>query len=175
MFYTDLKTALEVRGLNDFEGAFAAARQGRAEGLTVLAGPVTGFHQARLVDRAAQSRLPTIDSERVFVEAGGLMSYAVSSRDMNRRAAYYVDRILKGTNPADLPVEQPGISANRLYGFERFNLQNVDTQTFGRRSGSEGDLRARRSSRQEGGPTGFPVVIGKFLAPRNYTLLYKQL
>jgi len=99
--------ALEVRGPDDFAGAFAAARKGRADGLTVLAGPVSLFHRARLVDLAAQSRLPTMYYERMFVEADGLMSYSASDRDMHRRAAYYVDRILKGANPADLPVEQP--------------------------------------------------------------------
>ena len=98
---------LEVRGPDDFEGAFAAARKGGAGGLTVLADPVSHFHRARLVDLAAQSRLPTMYWERVFVEAGGLMSYAASDRDLYRRAAYYVDRILKGAKPADLPVEQP--------------------------------------------------------------------
>jgi putative ABC transport system substrate-binding protein len=99
--------ALEVRGRDDFEGAFAAARQGRADGLAILADPVTFDYRARFVDLVAQSRLPTIYWDRVFAEAGGLMSYAASSRDMNRRAAYYVDRILKGGKPADLPVEQP--------------------------------------------------------------------
>jgi putative ABC transport system substrate-binding protein len=100
--------ALEVRGPDDFEGAFAAARQGRADGLTVLAGPGTDSdHRARLVDLAAQSQLPTMYQAREFVEAGGLMSYAASDRGMVRRAAYYVDRILKGAKPADLPVEQP--------------------------------------------------------------------
>ena len=99
--------ALEARGPDDFAGAFAAALKGGAGGLTVLEDPVTRFQRARLVDLAAQSRLPTISNERVFVEAGGLMSYAASDRDMHRRAAYYVDRILKGAKPADLPVEQP--------------------------------------------------------------------
>jgi putative ABC transport system substrate-binding protein len=99
--------ALEVRGPDDFEGAFAAALQGGAGGLTVLADPVTYIHRARLVDLAAQSRLPTIYWERVFAEAGGLMSYAARDRDLYRRAAYYVDRLLKGGKPADLPVEQP--------------------------------------------------------------------
>ena len=100
--------ALEVREPDDLEGVFAAARTGRAEGLTVLAGPGIGQdHRARLVELAAQSRLPTIYRARVFAEAGGLMSYAASDRDMSRRAAYYVDRILKGAKPADLPVEQP--------------------------------------------------------------------
>jgi putative ABC transport system substrate-binding protein len=99
--------ALEVRGLDDFAGAFAAARQGRAEGLMVLAGPVLADYRARLVELAAQSRLPTIYWERAFAEAGGLMSYAASDHDLYRRAAAYVDKILKGANPAELPVEQP--------------------------------------------------------------------
>ena len=72
-----------------------------------MADPVTFDDRARLVDLVAQSRLPTIYWDRVFAEAGGLMSYAASSRDMNRRAASYVDRLLKGGKPADLPVEQP--------------------------------------------------------------------
>jgi putative ABC transport system substrate-binding protein len=99
--------ALEVRGLDDFPGAFAAARQGRAEGVTVLAGPGISEHPAQLVDLAAQSRLPAMYLGRGFVEAGGLISYGVNNRAVARRAAYYVDRILKGTKPADLPVEQP--------------------------------------------------------------------
>jgi putative ABC transport system substrate-binding protein len=98
---------LEIRGLDDFERAFDAARQGRAEGLTILRDPPTLFHRARLVALAAQSRLPTMYYDRVFPEAGGLMSYAASSREMHRRAAYYVDKILQGTAPADLPIEQP--------------------------------------------------------------------
>jgi putative ABC transport system substrate-binding protein len=99
--------ALEVRGLDDLAGAFAAARTGRADGLTILAGPGLSEHRARLVDLAAQSRLPTMYVQRAFVEAGGLMSYAASSHAMAQRAASYVDRILKGAKPADLPVEQP--------------------------------------------------------------------
>ena len=98
---------LEVHGLDEFAGAFATARQGHADGLIVLVFPPgTAEDRARLVDLAAQSRLPTIYWERAFVEAGGLMSYAASYRAMAWRAAYYVDRILKGAKPADLPVEQ---------------------------------------------------------------------
>ena len=93
-----------IRGLLEWAGV---ARQGRADGLAILADPVTFDDRARFVDLAAQSRLPTIYWDRVLAEAGGLMSYAASSRVMNRRAAYYVDRILKGGKPADLPVEQP--------------------------------------------------------------------
>jgi putative ABC transport system substrate-binding protein len=99
--------ALEVRGRDDFEGAFAAARQGRADGLTVLADPVTSDYRAELIDLAAQSRLPAMYWERAFADAGGLMSYAASDHDLYRRAATYVDKILKGAQPADLPVEQP--------------------------------------------------------------------
>jgi putative tryptophan/tyrosine transport system substrate-binding protein len=99
--------AIEVRELDDLAGAFAVARAGQADGLTVLAGPGIAEHPARLVDLAAQNRLPAIYLNRVFVDAGGLMSYAASNRDLGQRAASYVDRILKGAKPADLPVEQP--------------------------------------------------------------------
>ena len=99
--------ALEVRGLDEFEGAFAAARTGRADGLIVLAFPGPAEYRTRLVDLAAQSRLPTMYWQRAFVEAGGLVFYAASDHAIYRRAASYVDRILKGAKPADLPVEQP--------------------------------------------------------------------
>jgi putative ABC transport system substrate-binding protein len=99
--------ALEVRGRDAFADAFAAARAGRAEGLIILAGPVLSDYRAQLIDLAAQSRLPTMYWERPFVDAGGLMSYAASNHDLYQRVATYVDKILKGTKPADLPVEQP--------------------------------------------------------------------
>ena len=99
--------ALEVRGRDDFTAAFAAARTGRADGLIVLAGPVIADYRAQLIDLAAQSRLPTMYWERAFADAGGLMSYAASDDDLYRRAATYVDKILKGATPAALPVEQP--------------------------------------------------------------------
>jgi putative ABC transport system substrate-binding protein len=99
--------ALEVRGRDEFAGAFAAARTGRVDGLIVLAGPVLSDYRVQLIELAAQSRLPTMYWERAFVDAGGLMSYAASDRDLYRRAATYVDKILKGARPADLPVEQP--------------------------------------------------------------------
>jgi putative tryptophan/tyrosine transport system substrate-binding protein len=98
---------LEVRRLEDFEGAFRAALQGRADALIVLSDPVTLFNRTALVDLAAKHRLPAMYWERVFAEAGGLMSYAANDRDLHRRAASYVDKILKGTKPTDLPVEQP--------------------------------------------------------------------
>jgi putative tryptophan/tyrosine transport system substrate-binding protein len=99
--------ALEVRAPDDFAGVFAAARTEHTDGLIVLAGPVISDFRAQLIDLAAQSRLPTMYWERAFAEAGGLMSYAASDHDLYRRAATYVDKILKGAKPADLPVEQP--------------------------------------------------------------------
>ena len=72
-----------------------------------MAGPLTNTHAQQLVHLTARTRLPAIYGRRDYVEAGGLMSYAVDFRDMMRRAATYVDKILKGAKPADLPVEQP--------------------------------------------------------------------
>ncbi len=99
--------SLEVRGANEFEGAFGAATKGRAGALIVVGDPLTVSQRKRLVDFAAKSRLPAMYGFREFVDAGGLMAYGVSLPDMYRRAATYVDKILKGAKPADLPVEQP--------------------------------------------------------------------
>ncbi|MGH7827479.1 MAG: ABC transporter substrate-binding protein [Candidatus Binatia bacterium] len=96
----------EVRGPKDVETAFQAARKERAEGVLVLSSPVL-TQRKRIVDLAMKSRLPAIYDRREFVEVGGLMSYGVSLIDLDRRAAIYVDKILKGAKPADLPVEQP--------------------------------------------------------------------
>ena len=78
-----------------------------SEALNVLASPILFAHRKTLIELAAQYRLPVVYQWREFVEEGGLMSYAASPRDMYRRAATYVDKILKGAKPADLPVEQP--------------------------------------------------------------------
>jgi putative ABC transport system substrate-binding protein len=99
--------SFEVRAPGDLEAALAAAKQAGADGLAVLTDPVTLFHRTEVGRLAAEHRLPAVYSERLFVEAGGLMSYGASDRDLHRRAAIYVDKILKGTKPADLPVEQP--------------------------------------------------------------------
>ena len=72
-----------------------------------MAGPVVGAHRAQVVDLAVKNRLPAIYPNRSYVEAGGLMTYGVNLPDLGRRAATYVDKILKGRKPADLPVEQP--------------------------------------------------------------------
>jgi putative ABC transport system substrate-binding protein len=98
---------IEVSSADDLEGAFEAAVTGQAEALFVHAAPYFLLERARLVSLAAQSRLPAIYEQRVYVEEGGLMTYSVSFPHQYRRAAYYVDRILKGAKPADLPIEQP--------------------------------------------------------------------
>ena len=98
---------LEVRGPADFDKAFEAATRARAEALNVTASPILRFHRKPLADLAAKHRLPAMYQMKEFVEAGGLISYGPRDADMFRRAAYYVDRILKGAKPADLPVEQP--------------------------------------------------------------------
>jgi len=98
---------LQLRGPSEFEGAFAAMTRARAHALFGAAGVLTTEHRKTLVDLAAKSRIPAMWGERQFVEAGGLLSYAVNFYDQLRRAAIYVDKILKGAKPGDLPVEQP--------------------------------------------------------------------
>jgi ABC-type uncharacterized transport system substrate-binding protein len=98
---------LEVRSPNDLEDAFAAMTRGRANGLVVLPHPFTFAHARRIADLAAKKRLPAVYGFRESVEAGGLMAYAANAPDMFRRAAVYVDKILKGAKPSELPVEQP--------------------------------------------------------------------
>jgi putative tryptophan/tyrosine transport system substrate-binding protein len=100
--------AVEVHGPDDFDSAFSAMARERA-GALIVAGDLLFAHPnlRRLVDLAAQHRLPAIYSQKDYVEAGGLMSYAPNRRDLFRRAATYVDKILKGAKPGDLPVERP--------------------------------------------------------------------
>jgi len=98
---------LGVRGPGEFGGAFVAMTRKRAHALFGAAGVLTFEHRKAIVDRAAKSRIPAMWGHRQFVEAGGLMSYAVNYYDQLRRAATYVDKILKGAKPGDLPVEQP--------------------------------------------------------------------
>ena len=98
---------LDVRGPKDIEPAFRAATKGRAEGVLVLTGPVINLLRKQIAELAAKNRLPAIYPFPDYVEAGGLMSYSANIVDLYRRAATYVDKILKGAKPADLPVEQP--------------------------------------------------------------------
>jgi putative ABC transport system substrate-binding protein len=99
--------SIEVREPADFEGAFQAATKKRAEALMLTGGGFFGFHYKRIVELAAKSRLPTMYGNTRYVEAGGLMTYAYDRPYEFRRAAEYVDKILKGAKPADLPVERP--------------------------------------------------------------------
>jgi putative tryptophan/tyrosine transport system substrate-binding protein len=98
---------LDVLSPKDIETAFRAASKGSADALLLLAGPVFVLQRAQLADLAVKSRLPTMYPQTEFTEAGGLMYYGTNTPDLFRRAATYVDKILKGAKPADLPVEQP--------------------------------------------------------------------
>jgi len=98
---------LDILDPRDIENAFGAASKGRAEAVLALGGPVLLTQRTQVADLAVKNRLPVIHPRPEFVEAGGLMTYGVDIADLHRRAATYVDKILKGAKPADLPVEQP--------------------------------------------------------------------
>jgi putative ABC transport system substrate-binding protein len=97
----------EVRSADGFERVFAALNKQRPDGLYVTGGPLMRAHQKRIVGLTLKSRLPSVYTSRGFVDAGGLMFYGADEAESYRRVAYFVDRILKGAKPADLPVEQP--------------------------------------------------------------------
>ena len=99
--------SLEVRSLDDFDGAFARAKRESAQALITATGGLINTQQRQLLDFAAKNRLPAMYPGSEFVEAGGLMSYAPNYLDLWRRAGDFVDKILKGAKPADIPVEQP--------------------------------------------------------------------
>ena len=98
---------LDIQNPKEIETAFRAASKGRADAVLVLGSQVVTSYSKRFAELAARNRLPAIYWSPEFVEAGGLMAYSVSITDLFRRAATYVDKILKGAKPADLPVEQP--------------------------------------------------------------------
>jgi putative ABC transport system substrate-binding protein len=98
---------VEARGPADLDRAFSDMTRARVEALMVLPYIVFFYERTRLVDLAARNRLPAVYSARQFVDAGGLMAYGANLADLSRRAATYVDKILKGAKPGDLPVEQP--------------------------------------------------------------------
>ena len=97
----------EVKESDDLNRAFEAITKARTGALIVTGGPFGSANRKRIVEFAAKSRLPAIYYRREFVEDGGLMSYDANHNDLARRAAVFVDKILKGAKPADLPVEQP--------------------------------------------------------------------
>ena len=97
----------EVRGVDDFDRVFVTMGKQRSDGLYVTTGPLMSTNQKRIADFALKSRLPSVYGIREAVDAGGLMYYGADLADSYRRAAIYVDRILKGAKPGDLPVEQP--------------------------------------------------------------------
>jgi putative ABC transport system substrate-binding protein len=101
---------IEARSLDDFDRAFSAIRREQAQALYVAEGPLRGGFQAyraRLLELASKARLPAIYGWRAFPDDGGLMSYGTNQAEMFRRSATYVDKILKGAKPGDLPIEQP--------------------------------------------------------------------
>ncbi len=99
--------SLEVRRVEDFEGAFKSGSRARAEALIVLPTTLTNTHRKPIIQLAEGNRLPAIYPDQEFVDAGGLMSYGPIYADLWRRAATYVDKILKGAKPGEIPVEQP--------------------------------------------------------------------
>jgi putative ABC transport system substrate-binding protein len=99
--------SLEARSTGDLKGAFAAGSRDRAGALIVVRDPLIDTDHFQILDFAVTNRLPSMHGEAQFVEAGGLMSYGPSRVELFARAAAYVDKILKGAQPADLPVERP--------------------------------------------------------------------
>ena len=98
---------LDVLTVKDIEPAFRAASKGRADAILVLGSGIYASHRKQVVDLTVKNRLPAIFRSREYMEDGGLMAYGVNPFDLDRRAATYVDKILKGAKPSDLPVEQP--------------------------------------------------------------------
>ena len=117
--------SIEARAPDEIDGAFAAMAREHADALVVLGGPLAMNQRSRIAELAASQKLPAIYYEREIVMVGGLMSYGTDQKDMYRRAATYVDKILKGAKPADLPIEQPtkfqlviNLKAARALGLE---------------------------------------------------------
>jgi putative ABC transport system substrate-binding protein len=101
------RTVIEVGGPHEFDKAFAEMAKSKSDAIFVPADPLFHQHRTRLADLAAQSRLPAVWGMREFAEAGALMAYSTNLNELTRRAAVYVDKILRGAKPADLPIEQP--------------------------------------------------------------------
>jgi putative ABC transport system substrate-binding protein len=98
---------IDILSARDIDRAFQAAAKSRADALMVLGNPILNLNRKHVVDLAAKHRVPASYARPEYVEAGGLMYYGTNYNDLARRAAYYVDKILKGAKPGDLPIEQP--------------------------------------------------------------------
>ena len=98
---------LDVPDIKDLDRIFQTAAKARADALLVLGNPILNAHRKQIVDLAAKHRFPATYGRPEFVEAGGLLYYGTNYNDLSRRAATFVDKILKGAKPADLPIEQP--------------------------------------------------------------------
>lgn len=96
-----------ARDANEIEGIFSLINRKRVQAFILIPTPMFTYHRKVIVELASKSRLPAIYPHRGYVESGGLMSYAANNAGLFRRAAFFVDKILKGTNPTDLPIEQP--------------------------------------------------------------------
>jgi len=107
LFNLDLQSLALTGPEPDLEGTFNAAKIARRDALIVVQNPLTRFHDKRIIERVTLERIPAMYEDSPFVERGGLLSYAASTTEIYRTAANYVDKILKGTKPADLPIEQP--------------------------------------------------------------------
>jgi ABC-type uncharacterized transport system substrate-binding protein len=127
----------EVRAADGFEKVFAALNKQRPDGLYVGLGALLRANQKRIVGFASKSRLPSMGG-REFVEAGGLMSYGADTADSYKRVAYFVDRILKGAKPADLPVEQP-TKVEFAINLQTAKKMAPDDSAGGARSGEQVD------------------------------------
>ena len=134
---------LEVRELGEFEGAFIAISRERADALFGAPGVLTFEHQKTVVGLAAKSRIPTLWGHRQFVDVGGLMSYAVNFYDQCRRAATYVDQILKGAKPGDLPVQQP-TKFEFILNLKTAKALGIDDSTDAARPRRRGDRMMKR-------------------------------
>ena len=99
--------SIEVRSPTDFDSAYQVVARQRPDALITVEDPLTVAHQKQIADFAVKNRLPSLSGTRELADAGGLMTYGPDLADLRRRAANYVDKILKGAKPADLPVEQP--------------------------------------------------------------------
>ena len=135
----------EVRDADDFEKVFAALSKERPDGLYVHAGPLMSANRKRIVGFALKSRLPSMYGSRESVDAGGLMSYGADLADSYRRVAYYVDKILKGAKPADLPVEQP-TKFEFVINLKTAKQIGVDDSAEGAGAGGQGNPMTARSN-----------------------------